>query len=248
MLSLVALGSWTVALAASPASAAAVAPFDETQKWDVETITLFVCKSEPHMKTEDLLLATALAAATWNETGAGPRIDVAGTGACDTIVEHDNVNRVGFVNGAWSYPEAAYASTFVGRNGDGTIVETDIALNPNKELALSASTDAGASDVWAVLTHEIGHVLGLPDVTEDVDATMYHQAHLGETAKRDLATSDETQLLKLYENIDSAHAGCSAVGRSAEPIAVLALTLLLPRIRRKTLTRPAPRTTTQEIA
>jgi hypothetical protein len=55
-------------------------------------------------------------------------------------------------------------------------------------------------DVQNVVTHEVGHVLGLGDLKDsaDQDATMYYQAGSGETSKRDLAADDINGMCATY--------------------------------------------------
>lgn len=81
-----------------------------------------------------------------------------------------------------------------------TVLEFDVLLNSNYpwSTALNGAVDdcsgtTGAFDVQAVLTHELGHPVGLEHVSADVanDAqTMYPYVATGETRKRSLANGD----------------------------------------------------------
>ena len=68
------------------------------------------------------------------------------------------------------------------------------ALNGNVELC---SGTPGAFDVQAVLTHELGHPVGLEHVNNDVQ-TMYPFVATGETRKRTLASGDITGVNSKY--------------------------------------------------
>jgi hypothetical protein len=54
-------------------------------------------------------------------------------------------------------------------------------------------------DLQNVLTHELGHLLGLGEDMTDVDATMYAFSQPGETGKRDLEVVDKDSIAALYD-------------------------------------------------
>ena len=74
----------------------------------------------------------------------------------------------------------------------------DIDLNISKPF----SNGGGSSsfDVQNIMTHEIGHLLGLFDLYESgaVDYTMYWLALKGETNKRTLETDDKNGIKDIY--------------------------------------------------
>jgi uncharacterized protein (TIGR03382 family) len=207
---------------------------DLAKRWKGPSVTLFVCDAEPYASTEDLLLATSLAADAWNDVGAGPRLDVAGAGPCEgKHVDVDGVSRIGFYRDAWQWPVDAAAATTVWRRSKASpIAESDIALNPSLDWSFDASDEAGAFDLWNILTHEIGHALGLPDIKDPNAASMFYVTARGETSKRDLAPEDVGMLLKLYENIDDPSPGCAAVGGQAPMVALMSLVAIALRRRR----------------
>src|SRR4029453_9188571 len=87
---------------------------------------------------------------------------------------------------------ARSASRFWIDTSTDTVEEFDILLSSNfpwstalNGAVASCSGTAGAFDVQAVLTHELGHPVGLEHVTSDAQ-TMYGFVATGETRKRSL--------------------------------------------------------------
>jgi hypothetical protein len=80
----------------------------------------------------------------------------------------------------------------------GSVIEFDTVLNSNYPWSTAVSGNVegcsgapGAFDVQAVLTHELGHPVGLEHFDNDVQ-TMYPFVATGETRKRTLAAGDTT--------------------------------------------------------
>jgi hypothetical protein len=55
-----------------------------------------------------------------------------------------------------------------------------------------------AYDLQNVLTHEVGHFMGLGEDMHDDVASMYSRSHRCETQKRTLSNGDETSISSLY--------------------------------------------------
>jgi hypothetical protein len=85
----------------------------------------------------------------------------------------------------------------------GEILGADIAFNPGvMPLAVcpeSTSCGPDAIDLQNVVTHELGHFLGLAH-SEDVSATMWCSAQKGDHEKRTLADDDKAGLCGIYKN------------------------------------------------
>lgn len=118
---------------------------------------------------------------------------------------NDGVNHIILITKTWPFDPAAIAIT---RNfylaGDspraGMILDSDILLNGvNHEFATTA--EIGKHDVQNILTHEVGHFIGLGHETTpfNSDATMFAQASPNETKKRILKSNDVSGLLAAYE-------------------------------------------------
>ncbi len=83
------------------------------------------------------------------------------------------------------------------------ILDADVVLNGEHGFSFfdHDSRDEGMStyDLQNVLTHELGHLLGLGEDMSDVDATMYAFSQPGETGKRDLEVVDKDSIAALYD-------------------------------------------------
>lgn len=117
-----------------------------------------------------------------------------------------NANTVVFVSDWESrgadYVREAYGLTLVWHDPDtGEILDADIQINLNRgEIALCAASGCESSraiDLQNVLTHEVGHFLGLAHSAEH-DATMYGDADFGETSKRTLHPDDAAGICEIY--------------------------------------------------
>lgn len=78
------------------------------------------------------------------------------------------------------------------------------------ESQASSKSDAikhNEFDLQNVLTHEVGHVLGLKDVHDDDQATMYVYSSPGETIKRSVSSADRLALETTYANVELNEAG-----------------------------------------
>jgi hypothetical protein len=94
------------------------------------------------------------------------------------------------------------------------ILDADVVLNGEHGFDFfdHDARDEGMStyDLQNVLTHELGHLLGLGEELSDDEATMYAFSQPGETGKRDLELVDENSIADLYSEAfnPAAQAGC----------------------------------------
>jgi hypothetical protein len=151
-----------------------------------------------------------------------------------------NENVVVFAPYGWTKANGALAVTVVTYDdATGSIVDADLLVNGGGrffanfdhdessggdpvsiENPATASSDAPATipaqtprfDVQSVVTHEIGHFLGLGDDQDDAMATMYARTAAGEIHKRLLTSTDATVITALYAEsspLDAqSHSGC----------------------------------------
>ncbi len=121
------------------------------------------------------------------------------------INKKDGTNTIGFASMNSGTVGMAYAWY---NSKTKTIVEFDIALSTAYTWATNAGKtgDCGGSttafDIQDIMTHEVGHPVGLNDVTATGDSaqSMYGYGAKGELYKRDLAGGDKKGVTTLYGN------------------------------------------------
>lgn len=110
-----------------------------------------------------------------------------------------NANVIMFRDSDWPYA-GAYATlalTTITFNFDtGEIFDADIEIN-SANTEISTGNSSVQFDLDSILTHEIGHFLGLSH-SNVRSATMYHEYKEGDTALRDLAADDEDGICATY--------------------------------------------------
>ena len=109
-----------------------------------------------------------------------------------------------FVQKGWPYPSAQLASTLLyARDHSGEITGAIIEVNEDEHAfeAIDGDGDTadrrGNYDLQTVLTHEIGHLVGLAHST-DAHATMFPSTAPDDTQQRHPDADDVTGLLSLY--------------------------------------------------
>jgi hypothetical protein len=171
-----------------------------------------------------------------------------------------NANLILFQDNRWTYhgPNDTLAKTTVTfDNGSGEIFDADIEVN-HAYNEFTIGDDNVVYDLQSVLTHEIGHFIGI-DHAADFDATMYAGYDEGTTSLRTLESDDIDALCTVYpagragkcdptprgglgdacgqEHADDGTSkGCSFGARGEAPggaIALLLLPLILRRSRRR---------------
>jgi hypothetical protein len=115
----------------------------------------------------------------------------------------------------WELQDNALAVTVATfETNTGKIVDADILVNPNHPLVLlPAGPDARAEgfDLHGVLTHEMGHVLGLGEAYGVAAATMFPSVAPGETHQRDIDADDQRGVEEAYGSVipaDTEEGGC----------------------------------------
>jgi hypothetical protein len=95
-------------------------------------------------------------------------------------------------------PPKAIAVTFIWSNTvTNEIVDCDVILNTKHDWGIGV---ANAFDVRNIMTHEVGHVVGLADLYDDIysELTMYGYGAEGETKKSSLENGDMFGCQSLY--------------------------------------------------
>jgi hypothetical protein len=174
---------------------------------------------------------------TWRSPGE-IKVDFMAMGCSSTSRnENDGINNIVLVTQNWPYDSAAIAVTrnfYIANNSSrgGQILDSDILFN-GVDHQFTTSGEAGKHDIQNIITHEIGHFLGLGHevVPKDTDATMYEVANTGEINKRSLNSNDLGGIRAAYPGagtkigttttlcqIPSGAINCAAVKAPADPV------------------------------
>ncbi len=156
------------------------------------------------------------------------------------IGARENKNIIVFRNGngqsvdEWLRSTSEYAITSVTWiKSNGRIVDTDIEIN-NVNTAYDHcdvssediyTCESGTADLQSILTHEMGHVLGLdhPTDSSNRESTMWASAGLNEVKKRSLEQDDTDGICFLYAAEETLPGQCTVNAERVEP-AVFTLT------------------------
>lgn len=196
-------------------------------RWRRPVLTLEVASVEGGtLSRRDVAQALSAAAAAWDAVPGVPRIEVVeGDRAAWGI---DGVNGV-HVLSHWPFPDRRLAVTVSAHEQTtGELIDADILVNGEMAFALLEDERAGEPryDIELVLTHELGHVLGLGESAVP-DATMWPTIRPGELERRELAADDVDGISTLYATPDAPlPAGCS-IGRSGRTGGLGAVVVLL---------------------
>jgi hypothetical protein len=82
----------------------------------------------------------------------------------------------------------------------GEIFDADIIFNPGIDFSLSSTVPAGQYDFESVLTHELGHLLGL-DHSAMLNATMFPRIGAGVSTARVISDDDKAGLRAIYPSV-----------------------------------------------
>ena len=204
--------------------------------WAVDTVTLALDSAHPSkLKAADVERALDGALHAWSalpESRVMLALGVPRRGAEDAS-ERPFFNLVRFCQDDWRWDPNMLASTVLWvRAGSGEIVGATIEVNEEK---YEFSTDGKEGyDLQAVLTHEIGHMLGLGHSEVD-DASMYARTRQRDLKQRTPKEDDRRGIAALYpEGLPLTSisalppaAGCSAAPGGAPARGLLAVCLLV---------------------
>lgn len=211
--------------------------------WAESCVFLVPPASAPSELTEaEMMAAIEAAASTWSEVATSYVrlvIDPAQEGLrAEYLYDSPNVNAVVFVAHGWPHdPNAAGLTTLTyiasdRASEDGRIFDADVELN-EEQFDFSTTGAPALHDLQNVLTHELGHVLGLDHTCDDglitptpvdengatipacypiaalppkvTEATMFNFAYPGETSKRDLSADDIAGVTAIYPLAEDPH-------------------------------------------
>jgi len=125
----------------------------------------------------------------------------------------------------WPFAPEQLAVTVSTYDLDGRMIGADVLVNGESDYALLTEPEdiPGKSqhDLAAVLTHEMGHVLGLDESPDDQSATMWPYIRGGDVHQRTLSEDDEDGIVAAYQDMvfeSGSSSGCtqaSVIGSSA---------------------------------
>ena len=138
----------------------------------------------------------AVATAAWARPSCSAFRATVAASAVTASPGDDGLNVIFFEDASWPVElvPQALGQTVIHQNADGSMHDADIFLN-GVDSAFSLQGEAGTVDVRSVLTHEIGHALGLAH-SPDPAATMYPT--LAGRAWRSLEADDRAGVCALY--------------------------------------------------
>ena len=134
--------------------------------------------------------------------------------------QNDGLNTVILIEKNWPFDSMAIAITrnfYIAGNSAraGLILDSDILLN-GEIHEFSTINETGKHDVQNIVTHEIGHFIGLGhemEPTIDNDATMFRNASVNELNKRTLKENDINGIRSAYQGV-SQNKGSSLLSSS----------------------------------
>lgn len=133
-----------------------------------------------------------------------------------------------YLPAVWEHESDKLAITVVTYEmASGRLLDADVLVNPNIAFGFLdefSPSPQPAYDLAAVLTHEMGHVLGLGESHDERMATMWPYADRGDTHQRTLSEDDEAGVLDAYDGPPPLPAAACApmtvagAGRHAPPV------------------------------
>lgn len=109
----------------------------------------------------------------------------------------DGINLVTWITQDWAYNPETIAYTTLWITDDGRILDADIELNA-EFFDWSVDGDMEQMDIHNVLTHEIGHFIGIEHSIESTSLSMFPIVSLGEVRKRVVKPDDIKAAAFLY--------------------------------------------------
>jgi hypothetical protein len=194
----------------------------QTAHWNLTVVHVAIDADAPsrQLSLEDAQQALAQAAAAWSDSSVTIEVDP------PAHAGDDSVNLVRFHVDDWPYDQRMLAYTqLYARPDTGEITQAVVDVD---ERDHHFGTDGGKAvfDLQAVLTHELGHVLGLGH-SDDAQATMFAGTAPGDVHQR-LPDADDRAGASVVEaaRMETQMAGCS-MSRMSRAQSGGAATLLL---------------------
>lgn len=212
--------------------------------WENRTIRFFVnqsCAKEIQPQA-DCLDAVEMSCRAWSQDCSDLLLEYGGT-TPETEIGFDenhwnqNINLIVWRESSWvDEPTSIALTTITYVPESGEIVDSDIEMNGEDFTFSVERSPVVLADIQNALVHELGHAIGL-DHSGDRNASMYKNATMGETLKRDLNQDDVAGLCTIYPaggdvaECPGASAatscGCAASGTDAGGVFLVVTTILV---------------------
>ena len=149
----------------------------------------------------DTQAAVEAALTTWMNAECGGGLHPSFTGNTELAAnlrivfneDGKNVNAIKYIDDIWPYEPGAVAKTLLGFDStNGDLLDADVAFNSAEYPLAIDPKSAGQIELEAVLTHEVGHILGLahsdaPGATMQPETTGFATAELKTLEPDDMA-------------------------------------------------------------
>lgn len=175
----------------------------EPVRWHQERVTFYLnLESIPsYLERSRVLYIVQQSFATWSKVPSSfLQFEFGGSTTQRTQYDRtaeDNVNTVHFETEKWDDdPDVLALTKTIYEPKTGEIHDADIRINAVNFHWTTSDSDV-ENDLQNMLTHEVGHVLGL-EHSEHQEATMYAKSKKGELSKRVLAQDDVNGVSYLY--------------------------------------------------
>lgn len=196
----------SVLLLGATTTSASPASEDHGAIWRQERVMLTVDDSVDALHA-DARAALERASSTWLGVPANLPDLRTRTGPADGIgyrLGEGNQNTVQYAAKGTPLAAGALAITVVTFDAvSRTIFDADVIINGEHafgDLEPPAKANHKVYDLQNVLTHELGHLLGLADDDRDETAVMYPYLKAGDTSRRGLSRTDVDALVQLYSD------------------------------------------------
>lgn len=187
----------------------------EQVRWSSSVVTMYVDEKLAELFGRDAAhAAIEMATEAWRGLPGVPDLVVSDDHAAGFDPER-RTNGV-YLMRDWPYGDNQLAVTVSTYDSSGRILGADVLVNGNKRFAVLAEDgeqrlEREEHDLGAVLTHEMGHVLGLGENEQDEAATMWPYIRAGEVHQRSLSEDDEAGAIAAYAyKAGAGPAGCGA--------------------------------------
>lgn len=175
----------------------------EQLKWSGSDVELRIDQAGSELlqiSAGDTQAAVEAALTTWMNADCGGGLHPSFTGNTELAAnlgiafneDGKNVNAIKYIDDIWPYEHGAVAKTLLGFDStNGDLLDADVAFN-SAEYPLAMDPESGQIDLEAVLTHEVGHILGLahsdaPGATMQPETTGFATAELKTLEPDDMA-------------------------------------------------------------